>query len=195
MQKVSNVRKLTGTAMLSAVAFVLMFIDFSVPFMPSFVKMDVSELPALLAGFAYGPAYAVLVCLVKNLIHLTITTTGGVGELCNFMLGAFFTAPAAFIYMKKKSRNSAVIGAVAGAVIMAVVSVPANYFITYPFYTNFMPMEVIISMYQAIYSGVNNLLECLIVFNMPFNLLKGALTTLFCFLVYKPLSPILHGRK
>ena len=87
-KKKVSMRKLTGTAMLSAIAYVLMFLDFSVPFMPSFIKMDLSELPALIGSFAYGPVAGVIICLIKNVLHLFITTTGGVGELSNFLLGA-----------------------------------------------------------------------------------------------------------
>lgn len=191
-----NAYPIAMCAMLSAVAFVLMFLDFAMPFLiPNFVKMDISELPALLAAFALGPVYGGAVCLVKNLVHLLITSTGGVGELANFLMGVCFVVPAGILYKKIKSRKGAVIGALVGAVVMAVLSVPINYFISYPFYTNFMPMEVIIGMYQSLRPSVNGLMECLIVFNAPFTLLKGVLTAIVCFLVYKPLSPILHGRK
>ena len=124
---------LAVTAMLSAIAFGLMFLDFPIPFLiPSFVQMDVSELPALLASFSLGPVYGVAVCLVKNLIHLLITTTGGAGELCNFLLGACFVLPAGIIYRKLKSRRGALLGALIGAVIMALLSIPLNYYISYP---------------------------------------------------------------
>jgi riboflavin transporter FmnP len=189
-----RVHTLTGTAMLSAAATVLMFLDFSVPFMPGFIKLDISELPALLAGFAYGPVSGVLVCLIKNLINLTRSGTGGVGEFCNFLLGVCFVVPAALLYHRRKSRRHAVIGAAVGAAAMAVLSVPVNYFIVYPIYANFMPMEAIVSAYQAIFPGVNGLLQCLVVFNLPFTLVKGVLDGTVCFLIYKPLSPILHGR-
>lgn len=192
-QKPVNVRYITVTAMLSAVAFVLMFLDFSVPFMPSFIKMDLSELPALIGSFAMGPLCGVLVCLVKNLMHLLITTTGGVGELSNFILGAFFVLPAGMFYKRKKNRKSAVIGSLAGAVLMAGISVFSNYFITYPFYTMIMPMETIIGMYQAILPSVDSLLECLVVFNMPFTFLKGVISVIVTFLIYKHISPILKG--
>ena len=184
-------------AMLSAVAFVLMFLDFSVPLIPAFVKMDISELPALLASFALGPVYGVVVCLVKNLIHLFITSTAGAGELCNFLLGASFVFPAGLLYKKIKSRKGAVIGSVAGAAVMALISIPVNYFIAYPAYVVAygLPLEQIIGMYQAIRPSVNGLLECLLIFNLPFNVVKGLLTALVCFLIYKPLSPILHGGK
>lgn len=184
-------------AMLSAVAFVLMFLDFSVPLIPAFVKMDFSELPALLASFALGPVYGVVVCLVKNLIHLCITSTAGAGELCNFLLGACFVFPAGLAYQKLKSRKGAIIGALIGAVVMALVSIPINYFISYPAYVVAygLPLDQIIGMYQAIRPSTNGLLECLVIFNLPFNFVKGLLTAIVCFLIYKPLSPILHGRK
>lgn len=191
----SRVHKLTITAMLSAVAFVLMFLDFPIPFLiPPFVKMDFSELPALLAAFSLGPVYGVVVCLVKNLVHfITMTTTGGAGEICNFLLGACFAIPAGTIYQYMKTRRGALIGVLAGAVVMAVLSVPLNYYISYPVYTKFMPIDAIISMYQQIRPSTNGLMECLVIFNAPFTLLKGLLTSALCFLVYKPLSPILHG--
>ena len=75
---------------------------------------------------------------------------------------------------------------------MAVCSIPINYFISYPVYTAFIPLDAIISMYQALIPSVNGLLMCLIVFNAPFTLLKGILTTIIAFLIYKPLSPLLH---
>ena len=96
-----NVRYMTMTAMLSAVAFVLMFLDFSVPLMPVFIKLDLSELPALIGAFAMGPVSGVVICLIKNLIHLAMTSTGGVGELSNFILGAAFVLPAGMLYQAR----------------------------------------------------------------------------------------------
>lgn len=187
---------LVGTAVLAAASAGLMFLDFSVPFMPSFIKMDVSELPALLAGFAYGPVSGVMVCLIKNLFNLIFhSSTGGIGELCNFLLGACFVLPASLIYKKSKNKKGAVLGAAIGAVLMAVLSLPINYYISYPVYQKFMPLEAIIEMYQAIFHGVDGLFECLLVFNVPFTLLKGLIDTLLCFLIYKPLSPVLHGKR
>ena len=184
----TNVRKLTGTAMLGAVAAVLMYLEFPIPIMPSFVKLDVSELPALLAAYAYGPLSGIAVCLIKNLIKLPSTSTAAVGELFNFVMGALFVGVAG---------RSALIGAGLGALVMAVVSVPYNYFIVYPAYVVMyhLPLEAIIGMYQAINPSVDGLLACLLTFNLPFTLFKGLLDAALCFLIYKPLSPILHGRK
>lgn len=191
--KRSDIRKITGTGMLSAIAFALMFLDFSVPFMPSFIKMDLSELPALIGSFAYGPIAGVIICLIKNLLHLLISSTGGVGELSNFLLGASFVFVAGMVYKVKKNRTGALFGSVAGALIMGIFSVFSNYFLVYPIYYNFMPKEAILAAYQMIFSGVNNILECLIVFNMPFTFIKGILSVVITFLIYKRLSPILKG--
>ena len=189
----NKAHKLTVTAMLGAVAVVLMLMEFSIPFLiPDFVKMDLSELPALLAAFSLGPVYGVAVCFIKNAVHALFTTTACVGELCNFLLGCCFMIPAGLLYKIKKSRTSALLGALLGALAMAICSVPINYFISYPVYTMFLPLDAIISMYQALIPSVNGLLMCLIVFNAPFTLLKGILTTALAFLIYKPLSPLLH---
>ena len=193
----SKVRVLTGTAMLGAVAAVLMYLEFPIPIMPAFVKLDVSELPALIASFAYGPVSGILVCLIKNLIKLPSTSTAAVGELFNFVMGALFVGVAGLIYKRNKTRKGAIVGALLGALVMAVVSVPYNYFIVYPAYVVMyhLPLDAIIGMNQAINPNVNGLLACLLVFNLPFTFVKGALDAVLCFLVYKPLSPILHGRK
>ena len=193
----SKVRVLTGTAMLGAVAAVLMYLEFPIPIMPAFVKLDVSALPALIASFAYGPVSGILVCLIKNLIKLPSTSTAAVGELFNFVMGALFVGVAGLIYKRNKTRKGAIVGALLGALVMAVVSVPYNYFIVYPAYVVMyhLPLDAIIGMYQAINPNVNGLLACLLVFNLPFTFVKGALDAVLCFLVYKPLSPILHGRK
>ena len=195
MNNQNKTRKLTATAMLAAVATVLMFFSFNVPLMPSFIKMDFSELPALMASFAYGPLAGVTVCLVKNLVNVFFTTTGGVGELSNFLLGAMFVAPAGFIYQKLKSKKGAFIGALVGSITMAVFSVITNYYIVYPVYTVFMPMEAILGMYQAINSHIENLWQALIIFNMPFTFIKGMASLFMTMLIYKPLSPILKGKR
>jgi riboflavin transporter FmnP len=191
--KKMNVRTITMTGLFGALSAVLMMFSFNVPLMPSFIKMDLSELPALIAAFSMGPLSGLMVCLVKNLINLMFSTTGGVGELSNFVLGCAFVVPAGLIYRRNKTKHSALIGALAGAVIMAVFSVFSNYFIVYPVYTMFMPMDAIIAMYQAIYPGVDNLLEALIIFNMPFTFIKGLCSVVITFIIYKHISPIIKG--
>ena len=190
---VSNTRKITSIGMLSAAAFVLMFFDFSVPLMPSFIKMDISDLPALVGAFTLGPVAGVVIELVKNILHLLKTSTGGVGELSNFILGATFTAVAGLIYSKLKTRKGALIGSLVGALAMALISIPSNYFLVYPVYTAFMPMDAIIGAYQAINPGADSLIKCLVMFNTPFTFVKGMVDVLITFLIYKKISPIIKG--
>ncbi len=183
------------TAVLGAVSAALMFVAFRVPLMPSFIQMDVSELPALIAAFSMGPLSGVAVCLIKNLVHLLVTTTGGVGELSNFLLGAAFVLPAGLIYRTRKDRIGALIGSLAGALAMALASLPSNYFITYPFYAMLMPMEAILDMYRAINPNVKTLTDALVWFNMPFTFIKAMLSVAVTFLIYKRISPIIKGKK
>lgn len=198
------------TAMLSAVAFALMYIEVPIPaLIPSFVKMDISDLPALVGSFSMGPVAGVVISLLKNLLHIAIkgTSSAGVGELCNFLLGCFFVVPAGLIYngmksdpaavdAKRKGRRAALIGSLVGAVAMGVLSVPLNYFVTYPIYANlFGGMDKIIGAYQAILPSVKSLLQCLVIFNMPFTFVKGILDALICFLVYKRISPFIKGKQ
>lgn len=195
-KSLTNTRKLTVTAMLSAVAFLLMFIEFSLPMLiPSFVKMDVSDLPALIGAFSLGPVYGVVVEILKNLLHILIkgTSSAGIGELFNVTMGAVFALVAGLIYERKHDRKGALLGSLAGAAAMAVASLPMNYFLVYPFYaTLFGGMENIIAAYQEIIPSVDGLFQCLLVFNVPFTLLKGLLDVVLCFLIYKPLSRVIH---
>lgn len=204
MKKLSNnkrnsnlTRKLAVTGIMSAVSAVLMMLSFNIPIMPSFIKMDFSELPALITAFSIGPVWGVAVCLIKNLVNLPFTTTAGVGELSNFILGVMLVLPAGLIYQKNKTRVGALIGSALGSLIMAVVSIPWNYYITYPAFVKILnfPLEAILGMYQKINPSVDGLLQALLVFNLPYTFCKGLLISLLTFLIYKRLSPILKGKK
>ena len=190
-----NVRFIVMTGVLSAVATVLMMLSFSVPFMPSFIKMDFSELPALIASFSMGPISGVMVCLIKNLINLPMTTTGGVGELSNFLLGVCLVLPAGLVYRFRKNRRAAFLAALAGSAIMGLASLPLNYFLTSPIYAKILPIEAIVGMYQAIFPGVDGLFSCLLIFNVPYTFLKGLIDTLLTFVLYKRISPLIKGSK
>lgn len=188
-----DTRKLTMTALLAAISSVLMFFSFNVPFMPSFIKLDLSELPALIAAFALGPVSGMTVCLLKNLVNLFSTTTGGIGELSNFLLGCAFVLPAGLLYRKTNSRTGALVGSLLGAVLMAGVSMLTNYYIVYPIYTVILPLEAIMGMYQAINPRVETLWDALLWFNLPFTLLKGLISVAVTMLVYKKISPVIKG--
>ncbi len=115
-----------------------------------------------------------------------------IGEISNFILGAAFVFTSGLIYQRDKTRKGAIIASVVGAVVMAVASLPVNYYIVYPIYEKFMSLDKIIAAYQLVLPRVKTLWECLLIFNVPFTLVKGLLDVLITFLIYKKLSPILH---
>ena len=190
-------RNIAVAGMLSALAFVLQYFEFPVPFMPTFIKMDLSDLPGLIGAFALGPLYGVAICLIKNILHMAASQSALVGEMCNFILGAVFVFPAGIIYSQKKTKQRAVIGAVTGAIVMAAFSFPSNLFFTYPMYIRLYGMseEMIVGAYQAIVPAMKSLPQCLLVFNVPFTFIKAMLSVVITLLIYKPLSPILHGER
>lgn len=192
---VKTVRKLTVTAIMSALSFGLMIIDFSVPIMPAFIKFDISELPALITAFAYGPGYGVLVCLLKNALHLPISSTQFVGELSNFLMGAVFVFVAGIFYKIKRTRNFALIGSLVGNLAMAVACFAVNYFITYPIYMEILiPEEAILGMYQAILPSMDSIWKSILIFNVPFTFVKGLASVGITFLIYRKISPLLKGK-
>ena len=188
-----NIRALTLTGVMGALAFALMMLEFSIPIMPAFIKLDFSELPALITGFAFGPLWGIAVCFIKNLIHVFISSTGAIGEISNFVLGAVFVGVSALIYKKKKNKKWALISCVISSAIMAVFSVFSNYYIVYPLYVKVlgMPEAAILGMYQAILPSVKNLFEAIAIFNLPFNFVKMMIVSLMCFAIYKRISPIM----
>ncbi len=193
-----NLYKITLTAIFSAISFLLMFIEISLPIIPSFIKFDISDLPALIGTFSIGPIYGVLIEFLKNIIHILIcgTSSAGVGEISNFILGAVFCLTTGLIFKSKKIKNSAIIGCILGAIIMGTVSLPLNYFIVYPAYVKFygMPLDAIIGLYQEILSFIsdkptqNSLFNCLLIFNVPFTVIKGFINAILCGAMLKPLS-------
>ena len=192
-----NIRNVAVTAIMGAIGFILMMLEFPISFLiPSFIKFDFSELPALITAFAFGPWWGVMVCFVKNALHLFVGTTAGVGELSNFVLGAIFVYAAGVVYKRNKTRHGALIGSLVGTVLMAVISVATNYFFVYPIYAKMLiPMEAIVGMYSALLPKVDSLLEAIVIFNFPFNLAKGLIDSTVCFLIYKKISPILKRKK
>lgn len=189
-----NVRRIALVGTLSAVSAILMFFSFNVPLMPGFIKMDFSELPALLASFALGPLAGVLVCLFKNIINLAFSSSMGVGELSNFILGASFVFTAGMIYKHKRTAKGALIASVIGSFVMGAVSVVSNYYLIYPMYINVimqMTEAQILGAYQSKLSSVNSLFGALVIFNLPFTFLKGLASAILIAPIYKRISGFL----
>ena len=197
-QNRSKLRTTVQIGMLGAIALVLMFFEFPIPFIaPPFIKMDFSEIPVLVGTFAMGPLAGVLIELLKNLLNLVIhgTTTMGAGELSNFIIGCAFVVPAGLFYRKKKTRVNALKGMAAGTLLMAAMGCLTNAFIMFPLYSTLMgiPMDSFIAMGTAIHPVIDNMVSFVILCMVPFNLLKGIVISFITLLLYKRLRVLLKG--
>ena len=192
-RSVSNTRKLTATAVLAATAYLLAFLEFPVPLTPAFARMDLSDLPALIGAFAFGPVTGVMIELVKNLLGLMTSSTGGVGELANFLMGASYVFTAGVVYRHHKTKRMALAGGVAGSVAMGTMAAVTNYFILLPMFEQFMPLEEIIAAFGEFIPFIHTKMDVVLYNAFPFNVIKGLVITAVTMLVYKKLSPVLKG--
>lgn len=190
-----NARTIAQIGMLGAVALVLMLFEIPLPFAPSFYKIDFSEVPILIGSFAMGPVAGVLIELVKILLKLlTIgSTTAGVGDVANFLIGISFCLPAAFIYRKMHSKKGAIIGMAAGTIFMTLVGCFLNAYVLLLTYAKAfqMPIDALVAMGTAVNGHITSLFTFVAFAVAPFNLLKGVLVSLVVALIYKKISPIL----
>ena len=191
-----NIHKMVQIALLGALAAVLMFLEFPLPFIaPEFYKLDFSELPVLIGGFAIGPVAGVLIELLKIALHLLFkgTQTAFVGELGNFLVGVALVVPASLIYRWKRTFKGALIALAAGTLCMAAVGAVVNAFLLLPAYGKAfgMPIDAFIAMGAAIHPQVNSLFKFCLLLVAPFNLFKGFVTSLLTLLLYKRISPLL----
>lgn len=188
-------QRMTRIALLAAISAVLFLPTFTIPII-GFYKLDLSNLPVLLGGFSMGPIAGLIILAIKSLTGLITTTSGGVGELADFLLGASIMLPAVLIYRTNKSRKSALLGMVVGTVSLTICGVLANAVLLIPFYVTVMhfPLEAIVKTFTDIIPSVDSLGKMLAFVTAPFNVLKGVVLSLATFLLYKHLSPILHGR-
>lgn len=175
---------------LSATAFILMYLEFQVPLFPGFLKLDFSDVPALVASFAMGPLYGVMVELIKNILHATITQSGGIGEIANFAVGSIFVYTAGIIYQRKKTRSNALISMVIATLVMAFSASLLNYYVFLPLYQKVMgwPMDAIINMSRAANKNIVDVKTLISYGIFPFNVLKGIVLSVITLLVYKKLS-------
>ena len=190
-------KTLAKVAVLSALSFVLyMWVKFPLPMLfPSFLDIQVSELPALIGGFSMGPLAGCVVIVIKCLIKMPFSTTGCVGELGDLIFGIAFVLPATLIYRKHKTKKGALIGALVGALCSVAAAVLINWLMLIPFYAGLYGWDAILGMVSALYPGVTQQTFYgfyLTIGVIPFNILRCALVVLLTFLLYKHVSPILH---
>jgi riboflavin transporter FmnP len=196
-EKFLTTKNVVLMAMFGALGAVLMMFEFPLLFIaPSFYKLDLSEVPVLVGSFALGPVAGVVIEIVKILIKLVIkpTSTGFVGEFANVVVGCAFVVPAGAIYRmhKHKTKQQAVLGMAVGTLVMAAVGVVVNALIMIPFYSNFMPIDTIISMGAAVNPAVSSVWSFAVICVGPFNIVKGIIVSAITALVYKRISILIH---
>ena len=188
------IRRIAACAILTAMAVLLMYLEIPLPFMPVFLKFDFAELPVLIGAFALGPVWGIVIELLKNLIHLPVTQTMGIGELSNFITGVIYVGTAGLIYHKLRTKKGAAISMVISTIVLAIVAIPVNAFITLPLYGSAMgfPLEAIIGMSAGVNPLVKDKITLLLAVFVPFNLFKGTVVGLITFFVYKPISKLIN---
>lgn len=191
----NKTNKITYTAVFAAIATVLMYFEFPLPLMPPFLKIDLSGAVILIGAFIFGIKSAVSMILIKDLIHLTQSQTGGSGELADFLMMTTLVIIAVLIYHLHKSRKIALLGCLFGSIAMAGVGMLTNYFLIIPFYSQVMPVEKIFEACRAINPYITGIKEYLIFGVLPFNLIKGAIITLITMLVYKKLNHFIKEKQ
>ena len=192
MKNNHSTKKLTYCAMFTAMATVLMYLEFPMPFMPPFLKMDISGVVSLLAAFMFGWGPAVLITLAKDLIHLPSSTTGGVGQLADFLMISSFSIIASVTYRKLHTKKGALLGLSLGTIAMAIIGVLTNKYMLIPFFSKVMPIEAIIDVSSAINPLIGSVNGYLLFGALPFNIIKGVLLTMLTLLLYKKLSVFIN---
>lgn len=181
---------------LAGISTVLRFLETPLPMIPSFLKLDLSNIPALIGGFALGPIAGTAILLIKNLIYLPFTQTLGVGEIADFVISLTFVLLASLIYKYKKNRKHAVIGMAAGTGIMSFAAAPLmNYFVLVPFYVGLFfdsNMEKLVELSAAVNPSITSVWTYILFAVVPFNIFKCIVVSVATGLLYKPLSPLLH---
>lgn len=194
-EKILTTRKIVIIGVFSAISFALMLIEVAVPFAPSFYKIDLGDLPALIGAFAFGPMVGVLIEFIKILLNLIFqgTTTAFVGELANFIVGCSFVLPASIVYAFKKTRKNAIIATIVGTVCITICGTVFNAVYLLPAFAALygMPLEALIGMGTEINPAITDVTSFVIICVAPLNLLKGSIVSVITILIYKQLSPIL----
>lgn len=195
-RKIFSTRMIAMVGMLAAISTALYLFDFPLPFLaPPFYKVDFSELPVMIGGFAFGPVAGVLIEFVKVLLKILLkgSDTAFVGDLANFMVGCSLLLPASAIYEFKKTKKGAAAGCITGALVMTVFGTLFNAWYLIPKFAELygMPLEVIIGMGTKVNSAVKDIYSFVCLTVAPLNLLKATVITLITMFIYKPLSPII----
>ena len=193
--KVLTTKKLTMVGLFSAIATILMMFEVPLPLIPSFYKIDLSEVPILIVSLAYGPLAGALTEFCKILLKLVFrsTTTAFVGELANFVVGMSFILPATIIYMLRRTRSSFIVGTVAGTLVLTIFGSLFNVVYLLPKFAAMygMPLDSIVAMGTALNPSITSLATFILFTVVPFNIIKGTVVSLISLALYGKLKNIL----
>jgi len=182
-----RLKKLVTIPMLSAIAFLLYYLEFHVPLMPTFLKLDFSTVPAIIGGLVFGPAAGVLIEVLKNGLHLLLKNTDGfiIGEIANTLAGGSFVFLAVYTQRLCKNKVGFLLGLSAGTLVMTVIMAMANYFVLLPFYAVLysISMEQLLQMFH-----MESLWSMILLGIVPFNIIKGVLLSLIAYPVFIKMS-------
>ncbi|WP_373599853.1 ECF transporter S component [Paraclostridium bifermentans] len=191
--RVMSTNTMTKVAILSAISYILMFISMPMPgLFPDFLKIDISDVPAIFGGMALGPFAGFMIVFIKNLFQaMTASTTAWIGEIANLLIGGSYVVIVSLVYRNKKNLKGLLIGFVLGTIAMVIVGCLTNYYMLLPFYGKIMPMEAIINMGNVINPKVTDLGSFVIWMIAPFNLVKATLISLITLPLYKKMEVLL----
>lgn len=197
-EKQSPARRVAYVGIFAAIAAVLMYLEFPLPFAPAFYEIDFSEIPVLICSFSLGPVAGVVCEFLKVVLKLFLkgTSTAFVGDLANFVVGCALILPASVVYFANKTKKGAVIGMAVGTVCITVVGSLFNAVYLIPAFSVLYdtPLDVIIGMGTKINPGITSVNTLVLFAVAPFNLLKGVADSIITFLLYKHIERLLRMR-
>ncbi|MEI3605457.1 ECF transporter S component [Pseudogracilibacillus sp. SE30717A] len=165
----SKLVKLVVLALLATVSLVLFFISFPLPLLPPYLKVDFSDVPALIAALIFSPLAGVLVVFMKNALYFVASgATDPIGVVANFIAGTLYILPVAYLYHKYRGVKSVISGLVIGTAAMAIVMSVLNYLLILPAYAWLMGWEMNDTIkWASVIGGV-----------LPFNFVKGIIVSM-----------------
>ena len=188
----TKVRRLTMAALMGAIAFILMYLNFGVPFLSPFAEFDLSALPEMIGGFILGPAGAVEIIAVKILLILVFKGTSSMftGEVQKFLLSAAYVLPAVLYYRKNRTKRGAAVGIVLGCITLVITAILTNIYLIFPAYIHLYGMnwDAIIDICHKVNPYITSIPTFVLFSVVPFNIISGSVIGFITMLLYKKIS-------
>ena len=179
-----SIRQITVIAILAAISAILLIFNFQLLSFPVFYKFDFSDLPCLLCGFSLGPLSGVTCVIISRLLNIILeagSETGYIGEFASLIIGASFVLTSSVVYKRKHSKKGAIYSLILGVLISSIVATLVNYFVLLPLFV------------PNMFADVNEKILFVLMYTLPFNVVKGAINSLIIIFIYKRISPLIKG--